>query len=78
MDMLALTLTAAGLFSAVVLPSGIIAIGCLAVAGLVIRIGEWKTKLGLLPRFASLAKPARYDRRKYRSLGIGKEGGANA
>ena len=46
-----------GLFSAVVLSSGIIATLYLAIAALVISIGEWKTRLRLLPRFKSLPMP---------------------
>ena len=56
-----------GLFSAAVLSSGIIATLCLAIAALVISIGEWKTRLGLLPRFKSLPMPAPKPHR-YRSL----------
>ena len=56
-----------GLFSAAVLSSGIIATLCLAIAALVISIGEWKTKLGLLPGFKSLATPVHKPHR-YRSL----------
>jgi hypothetical protein len=56
-----------GLFSAAVLSSGIIATVCLAIAALVISIGEWKTRLGLLPRFKSLPMPAPKPHR-YRSL----------
>jgi hypothetical protein len=56
-----------GLFSAVVLSSGIIATLCLAIAALVMSIGEWKTRLGLLPRFKSLPMPAHKPHR-YRSL----------
>jgi hypothetical protein len=56
-----------GLFSAVVLSSGIIATLCLAIAALVISIGEWKTRLGLLPRFKSLPMPPPKPHR-YRSL----------
>ena len=56
-----------GFFSAVVLSSGIIATLCLAIAALVISIGEWKTRLGLLPGFKSLPVPAHKPHR-YRSL----------
>jgi hypothetical protein len=56
-----------GLFSAVVLSSGIIATVCVAIAALVISIGEWKTRLGLLPGFKSLPVPAHKPHR-YRSL----------
>jgi hypothetical protein len=55
-----------GLFSSVVLPSGIIATLCLAIAALVISIGEWKTRLGLLPKFKSFPAPAQ-ERHRYRS-----------
>ena len=55
------------MFSTVVLPISIIAAVCLAVATLVISIGEWKTRLGLLPRFKSLPMPAHKPHR-YRSL----------
>jgi hypothetical protein len=54
-------------FSAVALSSGIIATLCLAIAVLVINIGEWKTRLVLLPRFTSLPMPAPKPHR-YRSL----------
>ena len=57
-----------GLFSAVVLSSGIIATLCLAIAALVISIGEWKTSLGLLPKFKRLAAPA-HERHRYRCRG---------
>jgi hypothetical protein len=40
-------LIASGFVSAVVLPSGMIVTACLAVAALVISIGEWKIRLGL-------------------------------
>jgi hypothetical protein len=56
-----------GLFSAVVLSSGIIATLWLAIAALVISIGEWKTRFWLLPRFKSLPMPAHKPHR-YRSL----------
>jgi hypothetical protein len=56
-----------GLFSAAVLSNGIIAALCLAIAALVISIGGWKTRLGLLPRFKSLPMPAPIPHR-YRSL----------
>ena len=55
------------MFSTVVLPISIIAAVCLAVATLVISIGEWKTRLGLLPRFKRLPMPA-YKPHRYRSL----------
>jgi hypothetical protein len=58
-----------GLFSAVVVSSGIITTLCLAIAALVISIGEWKTRLELLPRFKSLATPAHKPHR-YRSLAV--------
>jgi hypothetical protein len=45
---------ASGFVSAVV-ANGVIATVCLAIAALVISIGEWKIRLGLLPRFKSLA-----------------------
>jgi hypothetical protein len=53
------------IFSTFVLPVSIIAGVCLAVAVLVISIGEWKTRMGLFPRFKSLASagdPARAHR----------------
>ena len=56
-----------GLFSAVVLSSGIIATLCLAIAALVISIGEWKVRMGLLPGFKSLPIPAHKPHR-YRPL----------
>jgi hypothetical protein len=55
------------MFSTVVLPVSIIAAVCMAVAALVISIGEWKIGMGLLPRFKSLAVPRRHQRRSYRS-----------
>ena len=58
-------LMAAGFVSAVV-TSGVIVTECLAVAALVISIGEWKIRLGLLPRFKSLPVPA-HARHRYRS-----------
>ena len=57
-----------GLFSAVVLSSGIIATLCLAITALVISIGEWKTRLGLLPKFKRLPAPA-HERHRYRCRG---------
>jgi hypothetical protein len=60
-------LIASGFVSAVVLPSGMIVTACLAVAALVISIGEWKIRLGLLPGFKSLPVPA-HARHRYRSL----------
>jgi hypothetical protein len=59
-------LIALGVFSAVVLPVSIIAGVCLAVAALVISIGEWKIRMGLFPRFKSMAVP-RHERHSYRS-----------
>jgi hypothetical protein len=59
-------LIASGFVSAVV-ASGVIVTACLAVAALVISIGEWKIKLGLLPGFKSLPVPA-HARHRYRSL----------
>ncbi len=56
-----------GLLSAVVLSSGIITTFCLAIAALVISIGEWETRLQLLPRFKCLPIPAHKPHR-YRSL----------
>lgn len=56
-----------GMFSTVVLSVSIIAGVSLAVAALVISIGEWKTRMGLLPSFKSLAVPRRHERRSYRS-----------
>jgi hypothetical protein len=56
-----------GMFSTVVLSVSIVAGVCLAVAALVISIGEWKTRTGLLPSFKSLAVPRRHERRSYRS-----------
>ena len=55
-----------GLFSAVVLSSSIIATVCVAIAALVISIGEWKIRMGLFPRFKSMAVP-RHERHSYRS-----------
>jgi hypothetical protein len=62
-------LIASGFVSAVVLPSGMIVTACLAVAALVISIGEWKIKLGLLPGFKSLPVPA-HARDRDRSLSL--------
>ena len=59
-------LMALGIFSAVVLPISIIAAVCLVVAALVISIGEWKIRMGLFPRFKSMAVP-RHERHSYRS-----------
>ena len=59
-------LMALGIFSAVVLPISIIAAVCVAVAALVISIGEWKIRMGLFPRFKSMAVP-RHERHSYRS-----------
>jgi hypothetical protein len=56
-----------GLFSAAILSSSIIAALCLAIAALVISIGEWKARSGLLPRFKSLPMPAHKPDR-YRPL----------
>ncbi len=50
-------LIASGFVSDVV-ASDIIVTACLAVAALVISIGEWKIRLGLLPSFKSLPVPA--------------------
>jgi hypothetical protein len=59
-------LMAFSIFSTVVVPVSIIAGVCLAVAALVISIGEWKIRMGLFPRFKSLTAP-RYERHNYRS-----------
>jgi len=55
------------MFSTVVLSASIIAGVCLAVAALVISIGEWKIRIGLLPSFKSVAVPRRHERCGYRS-----------
>jgi hypothetical protein len=55
-----------GMFSTVVLSLNIIAGLCLAVAALVISIGEWKIRMGFLPRFKNVAVPRRHQRRGYR------------
>jgi hypothetical protein len=59
-------LIASGFVSAIV-ASGVIVTACLAVAALVISIGEWKIRLGLLPGFKSRPVPA-HARHRYRSL----------
>jgi hypothetical protein len=61
-------LMAFGIFSAVVLPISIIAALCLAVATLVISVGEWKIRMGLLPRFKSMAVPRHHERHSSRSF----------
>jgi hypothetical protein len=54
------------MFSTVVLPVSIIAGVCLAVAALVISIGEWKIRMGLFLRSTSRAVP-RHERHSYRA-----------
>jgi hypothetical protein len=61
-------LIASGFVSAVV-ANGVIATVCFAIAALVISIGEWKIRLGLLPRFKILAVPAP-ARHRYCSLSL--------
>jgi hypothetical protein len=60
------SLTAFTIFSAVVLPISIIATLCMAVATLVISVGEWKIRMGPFPRFKSLTV-TRHERHNYRS-----------
>lgn len=55
-----------GMFSTVLLPVSIIAGVCLAVAALVVSIGEWKIRIGLLPSFKNVAVPRHRERRGYR------------
>jgi hypothetical protein len=61
-------LIASGFVSAVVASETIVT-ACLAVAALVISIGEWKIRLGLLPSFKSLPVPA-HARHRDRSLSL--------
>jgi len=56
------------MFSTVLLPVSIIAGVCLAVAALVISIGEWKIRMGLFLRSTSRAVPTRHKRHSSRSL----------
>ncbi len=56
-----------GMFSTVVLSVSIIEGVCLAVAALVVSIGEWKIRIGLLPNLELTGVPRRHERRGYRS-----------
>jgi len=51
-----------GISFAVVLPIIIIVAICVGVAGLVLTIGKWKEKMGLLPKFKSPTVPRHHQR----------------